>query len=120
MERPTLVLGASTDPSRYAHRAAERLLDKGHPVLLIGKRAGEQGGAPIRTSIPAEAVVDTVTLYINPLDQEQWHDRILKLSTRRIILNPGTEHAAFAQRAADQGIEVVHGCTLVMLATDQY
>jgi len=42
------------------------------------------------------------------------------LAPERIIFNPGTEHAAFAERAAEQGSEVVEGCTLVMLGTGQY
>lgn len=116
----TLVLGASPEPSRYAHMAAMRLVAHGHEVVLIGKHMGEIGGLPIRAGIPPDLDIHTVTLYINPRNQETWHERILELAPRRIIFNPGTEHAAFARRAAAAGIEVVEGCTLVMLATDQF
>ncbi len=78
------------------------------------------GGLPILHEIPADDHFHTITLYMNPVLQEAWHNAILALAPARIIFNPGTEHAAFAQRAMDLGIEVVEGCTLVMLATGHY
>ena len=116
----TLVLGASPEPSRYANLAALKLQAHGHPVLLVGKRAGAIGGVGIVQDIPSDTRVDTVTLYLNPVVQEAWHDRILQLAPRRIIFNPGTEHPGFAQRAAAQGVEVLEACTLVMLSTGQF
>ncbi|MBL7952249.1 MAG: CoA-binding protein [Flavobacteriales bacterium] len=118
--RTTLVLGASPEPSRYAYLAAQKLLAHGHRVVLVGKRSGTIGGVAIGPDLPAGADVDTVTLYLNPVVQEAWHDRLLQLAPRRIIFNPGTEHPAFAARAAAQGIEVLEACTLVMLGTGQY
>ena len=120
MAGSTLVLGASTDPGRYAYLATERLLDRGHPVVLIGRKAGQLRGNSITKEFPDPGTVHTVTLYVNPIDQEIWHERILALAPRRIIFNPGTEHDGFADRAKEQGIEVVVGCTLVMLGSGQY
>lgn len=116
----TLVLGASPEPSRYAHLAALRLQANGHEVVLVGKQVGSIGGVPIRTDVPEDVAVHTVTLYLNPRAQEAWHDRLLALAPKRIIFNPGAEHPGFAQRAEAAGIEVVEGCTLVMLSTGQY
>lgn len=116
----TLVLGASPEPSRYAHRAALRLKAHGHEVILVGKHAGTIDGEAIRADIPPGVVIHTVTLYINPLAQEAWHQRLIALKPQRIIFNPGAEHAEFARRAEAAGIHVVEGCTLVMLATGQY
>lgn len=119
-KRRTLVLGASPIPERYAHLAVLKLLAHGHPVVAVGLRDGTIGGLPILHGIPEDEHFHTITLYMNPVVQEAWHDRILALVPERIIFNPGTEHAIFAQRAADQGIEVVEGCTLVMLGSGQY
>jgi len=118
--RHTLVLGASPNPARFGHVAVVRLLGHDHPVTAVGARPGTIGGIPILQDIPAQQQFHTVTLYMNPIVQEAWHDRILALHPQRIIFNPGTEHEAFAKRAADLGIDVVEGCTLVMLATGQY
>ncbi len=121
MEAPkTVVLGASPDPARYSHMAILRLREKGIPVLAIGARKGTVADVPIADELPAETLVHTVTLYLNPTVQEAWHERILGWKPKRIIFNPGTEHAAFAEHAAAEGIEVVEGCTLVMLGTGQY
>jgi hypothetical protein len=120
MQDMTLVLGASLNPSRYAHSAVLRLRDAGFPVFAVGARAGTIGDVVIHQAPPTDLIIDTVTLYLNPVAQEQWHERILDLRPRRIIFNPGTEHTAFAQRALNADIDVVEGCTLVMLATGQY
>lgn len=64
--------------------------------------------------------VDTITLYIGPQNQPEWIDYLLSLSPRRIIFNPGTENPVFMDKAEAQGVEVVEGCTLVMLQTGTY
>jgi predicted CoA-binding protein len=88
--------------------------------VAVGNRDGIVAGVPIVRAIPEGARVDTVTLYLNPVNQRQWQPRILALRPRRIIFNPGTEDDTFAAAAARAGIEVVEGCTLVMLAAGTY
>lgn len=117
---PTLVLGASPNPARFAHMAVLRLLGAGHSVVAVGARGGAIGGVPILQEIPKGQEFHTVTLYMNPMVQEPWHERILAAHPHRIIFNPGTEHEVFAERAGALGVEVVEGCTLVMLSTGQY
>ncbi len=119
-DRTTLVLGASPRPDRYAYMAVKRLLGAGIPVIAVGHRAGEIGEVPIVTDIPKDTAVETVTLYLGPFNQESWYDRILALRPARIIFNPGTENPHFEERAKAQGIEVVIGCTLVMIAAGTY
>jgi uncharacterized protein len=64
--------------------------------------------------------VDTITLYLNPKNQEEYYDYIIGLRPSRIIFNPGTENPELIRRAREAGIEPVMGCTLVMLSTGQY
>ncbi len=116
----TLVLGASPHADRYSYLATVRLVSHGHAVVAVGNRDGIVAGVPIVRAIPEGARVDTVTLYLNPVNQRQWQPRILALRPRRIIFNPGTEDDTFAAAAARAGIEVVEGCTLVMLAAGTY
>ncbi|MBL8002332.1 MAG: CoA-binding protein [Flavobacteriales bacterium] len=118
--RITLVLGASPEPTRYAHIAVRRLLAAGHPVIAVGKRPGVIDGTVIQQELPPHVEVDTVTLYLNPQHQEDWMERLLALRPARIIFNPGAENPAFAAKARAMGIEVENACTLVMLATGQY
>lgn len=118
--KKTVVLGASDNPARYSFEAVSRLRKYGHEVVAVGRKAAEVAGVSIVTEPPAVENVDTVTLYLNPTAQENYYDYILSLHPKRIIFNPGTENVALVELAAQNGIEPVEACTLVMLSTGQY
>jgi len=118
--KKTLVLGASNNPARYAWLAVEKLLKYGHEVVPAGYINAEVLGLTIQTGQPAIENVDTVTLYLNPKNQQQYYDYILSLKPKRIIFNPGTENPELEKMAQAKGIEIVEGCTLVMLSAGQY
>ena len=116
----TVVLGASDNPSRYSFLAVERLLEKGHPVVAVGKREGKINNTPILIGQPIVNDVDTITLYLNPSLQSASYDYIFQLQPRRVIFNPGTENPEFEEALRNKGIEPVEACTLVMLASGLY
>ncbi len=117
----TLVLGASTNPQRYANIATKRLVKAGHEVILVGNREGSIDGEAILTAPPILGDVDTVTLYLGPDRQKVYYDYLVEqLRPRRIIFNPGTENAELRRLAAAAGIETEYACTLVMLASRSY
>lgn len=117
----TLVLGATPNPSRYAYRAAHRLVGNGHDIVNVGIKTGEVAGAPILNGTPTVDNVDTVTLYVGPHNQTGYYDWLVdEVRPRRIIFNPGTENPELARRARAAGIETEVACTLVMLASGQY
>ena len=118
--KKTIVLGASPNPARYSYLAVNKLAAKGHPVVAIGKRKGQVGQVPIETDHLPVQDVDTVTLYLNPTNQQEYYDYILSLKPKRIIFNPGTENERLIKQAKDNGIEPVLGCTLVMLSIGNY
>lgn len=118
--KKTVVLGATNNPDRYAYRAAQSLTYHGHPIELVGIKEGTVAGQAIQTGQPALIDVHTVTLYVGTRNLPPLYDYILSLHPKRIIFNPGTENAELRQKAESQGVETVYGCTLVMLATDQY
>ncbi|WP_396195396.1 CoA-binding protein [Flavobacterium sp.] len=118
--KKTLVLGATTKPERYAFKAINMLVEKGHTVLAIGQNTGEVAGVKIYTkSIPLKNI-DTVTLYLNPVRQRDYYNYIIETKTKRVIFNPGTENPEFYQLLQSNGIKVEVACTLVLLATNQY
>ncbi|HYG01271.1 MAG TPA: CoA-binding protein [Chryseosolibacter sp.] len=120
--KKTVIIGATTDRSRYAYIAASMLTSYNHEIVPIGIKKGELFGTHIQDIYekPDVGDVDTITLYIGPQRQPEWYDYMLSLKPKRIIFNPGTENDTFEQMASDQGVEVVHGCTLVMLRSGQY
>ena len=116
----TLVLGASPDPTRYAHLAVRRLIAAGHDVIAVGKRAGIIAAVEILPTIPPDREVDTVTLYLSPAHQAMWHAAILALRPRRVIFNPGAEDPVFAKQLEAANVEAMDACTLVMLSTGAF
>ncbi|MEJ8756550.1 CoA-binding protein [Pontibacter sp. H259] len=119
--KKTVVLGATDNPTRYAYKAINRLREHGHEVVPVGIKNSTVEGLKIITdkTEPVENV-DTVTLYVGPQNQPVWYDYIINLKPKRIIFNPGTENQELEQLAEDNGIETLHHCTLVMLASSTY
>lgn len=64
--------------------------------------------------------IDTVTLYLGEARSDPLIEEIIAVKPRRIIMNPGAENDRLDSEASAAGIEVVHGCTLVMLKTRQF
>jgi predicted CoA-binding protein len=118
--KKTVLIGATPDTSRYAYKAANSLSTHGHEVIPMGIKQGMVAGKTILRDKPSLAGVDTVTLYIGPAHQPEWYDYVLGLQPKRLIFNPGTENAEFESLAEKAGIEVVEGCTLVMLSIGTY
>ena len=121
-EKPTLVLGASLKPQRFAHRAILMLRRFGHPVYALGLRQGEVADVQVETAAEELKMpdLDTVTLYMNPKRQEPWYEQIIAWQPQRVIFNPGTENPELMSRLREANIEPVQACTLVMLQTQQY
>ncbi|RLD24833.1 MAG: CoA-binding protein [Bacteroidetes bacterium] len=120
--KKTVIVGATPNSARYAYMAAERLTEHQHEIVPVGIKKGKVFGKsilPIREH-PVVDEVHTVTLYLGARHQPEYYDYILGLQPDRIIFNPGTENDEFMAMAEDQGIEVVEGCTLVMLSVGNF
>jgi len=122
MSKKTVVFGASPRSSRFSYKAVNMLKDCGHEVVPLGISDGTAGGLQILSLLPKPEIEDvhTVTMYINPSHQKDWYDYIFSLSPERIIFNPGTENSELAELAKEKGVEVVYGCTLIMLGSDSF
>ena len=122
MTKKTVIVGATPNQSRYAYLAAKMLTEYGHEIVPLGIRQGEVFGREIMDirKKPVIEGVDTITIYLSPVHQDEWMDYLLKLKPKRIIFNPGTENEAFERAAEDNGIEAIEACTLVMLRSRQF
>lgn len=112
MNELTIVFGYSENPERYSYKAFHLLKEFEHSALAFNPRIEEF------SKIPSE--FHTLTMYVNEQVSSNFIDKILNLNFKRIIFNPGAENSLLEQKCQDKGIEVVHGCTLVMLKTDQF
>lgn len=120
VSKKTLVLGASDNPARYSYLAVKRLRANGHQVIAIGKKPGVVDDVPIITDRPMLTDIDTVMLYLNPTNQEEYYDYILSLKPKRVIFNPGTENEVLERLLQSAGGKSQEACTLVLLTTGQY
>lgn len=119
-KKRTLVLGASDNPSRYSYLAIKRLRLYGHSVVGIGKKHTWVEDVEIITEKKRFENIDTITLYLNPLHQQQYYDYIISLKPKRIIFNPGAENEELYDLAKQNNILLLEACTLVLLSTGQY
>tara|TARA_B100001287_G_scaffold104427_1_gene87760 strand:- start:8592 stop:8960 length:369 start_codon:yes stop_codon:yes gene_type:complete len=117
----TLVLGASLKPSRYSNKAILSLIKNGHKVLAVGNIRGITHQINVTDTFPDSiSDIDTVTLYLNAKNQKPYLRKILNLKPKRIIFNPGAENHELARIAKENNIQIIEGCTLVMLSLNQY
>jgi len=115
------VLGASPKADRYSNKAVFELAQHGHVVFPINPSAEqihEQKCYPNLATVPTE--IHTLTLYVGTDRLSQLQPEILQLRPKRIIMNPGAENDELEAAAQAQQIEVIRGCTLVMLRTGQF
>ena len=122
MNKTTLVIGASENPERYSNMAVKMLKSHQHPVLAFGKKKGEISGIKIENDLDSfkGVTVDTITLYLNPMNQVKYYNQLLELHPQRVIFNPGTENDEFQEMLKEKNIEFEEACTLVLLRTGQY
>ena len=118
--KKTLVMGASENPERYSFKAINRLLTHGHEVKAIGKKEGTIKNVKIETGKPAFENIDTISVYLSPVNQKQYYDYFISLRPKRIIFNPGAENSELELLCRENRIEPVEACTLVMLAIGAY
>jgi predicted CoA-binding protein len=120
MKKKTLVLGASTKPERYSYKAIKMLRSRSHPVTAIGMRQGKVDDVEIVNEMLPIKDLDTVTMYLSPINQEPYYQYLVDLKPKRVIFNPGTENFDLMKVLKDNDIAVTSYCTLVLLSTDVY
>jgi len=115
------ILGASNKKDRYSYKALQLLLEKGHTPLPVHPALNDIDEVPVfhnLDELPRD--LDTLTIYVNPTLSSELEEKIVHLSPRRIIFNPGTENPELKRKLEDKGIIVQEACTLVLLRTGQF
>ena len=120
MTKSTLVIGASLKESRYSNICVKTLVSGQFPVTAIGLREGLIDEIPVQSGFPELHNIHTVTLYLGSENQKPWYNYILKLNPERVVFNPGAENQEFENMLSDAGIEVVEGCTIMMVKGGTY
>lgn len=121
MAEKVVILGASDNPERFAHKAMVMLKKHGHETVLVNPALKEIEGHRVHADLEeVMQPIDTLTMYVNPRISVYLKDKIIALKPKRVIFNPGTENPAIEFDLKKTGIDTIHACTLVMLSTGQF
>lgn len=120
MNKKTLVFGASLKPHRYSNLVIKKLINNNIETVAFGLKKGVVEGVSIENELLPYDNIDTVTLYLNPKNQQEYYNYIISLNPKRVIFNPGTENPEFYKLLEDNNIDFEVACTLVLLSTNQY
>ena len=121
MKETVVILGASSKPDRYSHKAMLLLQEHGHTPIPVHPQEKSILTRHVFADLSElDVPVDTVTVYVRPELLRKQLDDLVNLHPRRVIMNPGTEDQGVADELQKRDIEVVQACTLVMLNTGQF
>jgi predicted CoA-binding protein len=118
--KKTLVLGVSLKEARYSNKVIHKLVDNNHEVRAIGFKKGFISNVIVGIEKKIFKNIDTVTLYLSPVNQINFYDYVVDINPDRVIFNPGTENKEFQNILSKNGIKTEIACTLVLLSTNQY
>jgi len=121
MSERVVILGASDQPDRYAHKAFRMLREHGHEVVPVHPTLPSiEGVAVVPDLRSVEGPVDTLTLYVRPSISESVAADIIAMKPGRVLFNPGTESAVLQAKLDEAGISREEACTLVLLGTGMF
>lgn len=121
MGQKVAILGATDRPDRFAYKAFRMLCEYGHTPLPVSFHLEKiEGVGAVKSLNDIKEPVDTLTMYVGPQISSSIKEEILNLKTKRVIFNPGTENPPLQSALEAKGVEVIVGCTLVMLSTGQF
>ena len=114
--KKTLVLGVSLKEARYSNKVIHKLVDNNHEVRAIGFKKGFISNVIVGIEKKIFKNIDTVTLYLSPVNQINFYDYVVDINPDRVIFNPGTENKEFQDILSKNGIKTEIACTLVLLS----
>lgn len=119
MSTPSLrvaVVGASRDRSKFGNKAVRAYRKLGLHVWPVNPKELEIESVPAVSTLEAIGEqVDVVSLYVPPPVGVKLLPSIAALHPREVWANPGTESVEFLEKAAELGLRVIRGCSIVAL-----
>jgi predicted CoA-binding protein len=113
---PTIaIIGASPDRTKFGNKAVRAYQRVGYQVYPVHPTADNVEGLAVLRSVrdvPA-APLDRVSVYLPPAVTLTVLDDIAAVSPGEVWLNPGSYDNHVVERAAELGLPIVRGCSIV-------
>jgi predicted CoA-binding protein len=115
--RPTVaILGASEDRRKFGNKSLRAHMACGYEVFPVNPKGGSIEGLPAYARlVDVPGALDRVSVYLPPARTLAALEEIAAKGCRELWLNPGTADAAVRARAAELGLRVIEGCSIVDL-----
>ncbi len=119
-----MVVGASTDRSKFGNKAVRAFVRNGDQVLPVNPRAARHGERieglevfPDVASVPGP--IDKATIYLPPeLGVAAIEALAARCDVGEVWLNPGAESPAVLRRARELGLEPILACSIVAIGLE--
>lgn len=110
-----VVIGASSDRSKFGNKAVRAFKEKGYDVYPVHPKEAEIEGIKTYKSIldvPA-AHINMVTVYLNPAVGMKVIEEIAKKKCDEVWLNPGAESDELMEKGEALGLTMIAACSIV-------
>jgi hypothetical protein len=114
--RTVAVIGASSDPSKYGHKAVRAYLRQGWTVYPVTPRPEPIEGLKTYPSIKeVPGPVDRATIYLPPQHGMKVLADIAAKGVGEFYVNPGAESEELLAEARRLGLEPIVACSIVAI-----
>jgi len=114
MSKSIVIVGASTDRSKYGNKAVRAFRDGGWTVYPVNPKAGTIEGLDAYADVAdVPGPVDRVSMYVPAQVGVGLIDAIAEKQPTEFFLNPGAESPELVAAAAGKGLEPIQACSIV-------
>ena len=121
MGKVVAVIGASSDPRKFGHRAVRAFRRQGYTVVPINPHEGQVDGLKTYASVlDVPGPIDMVTFYVPPDVGEQVMREVAQKKIPEVWLNPGSESEELIRLARSLNVEPILACSIIGIGENPY
>lgn len=116
MSRTVVVIGASSNRSKYGNKALRAFAHQGFRVIPINPHEREVEGYRAYASVlDVPDPIDLATVYVPADVGVQVVDELAKRGIAEVWLNPGADDPEVVARARELGLKTIQACSIIAI-----